>query len=92
MAHSLSAKKRVRQNTQRRTINRARKSRVKTEIKKFETALAGADVKAATEQFRTLVKRLDQTASKSTMHKKTASRKKSRMAKRLNAMAGKKSS
>ena len=49
MAHSLSAKKRVRQNTQRRTINRARKSRVKTEIKKFETALAGADVKAATE-------------------------------------------
>jgi small subunit ribosomal protein S20 len=88
VAHSLSAKKRVRQNIKRRAINRARKSQVKTQLKKFETAVASTDVKAATEQFRLLVKRLDQTAATSTMHKKTAARKKSRMAKRLNAMAG----
>jgi small subunit ribosomal protein S20 len=92
VAHSLSAKKRVRQNDRRRAINRARKSRVKTQIKKFETVLAGGDVKAATEAFRLLVKQLDQTAASSTMHKKTASRKKSRLAKRLNAVAAKKGS
>jgi small subunit ribosomal protein S20 len=92
VAHSLSAKKRVRQNDRRRAINRARKSRVKTQIKKFETVLAGGDVKAATEAFRLLVKRLDQTAATSTMHKKTVSRKKSRLAKRLNAVAAKKGS
>jgi len=87
VAHSLSAKKRARQNVKRRVVNRARKSRVKTQTKKFETALASGDVKAATEQFRLLVKRLDQTAATSTMHKKTASRRKSRLAKRLNATA-----
>lgn len=92
MAHSLSAKKRARQNLKRRAVNRARKSRVRTQTKKFETALAGGDVKAATEQFRLLVKRLDQTAATSTMHKKTASRKKSRLAKRLNTAAGRKPS
>jgi len=89
VAHSLSAQKRIRQNAKRRTINRARKSRVKTEIKKFETVLDGGDVKAATEQFRLLVKRLDQTAATSTMHKKTVARKKSRMAKRLNILTAK---
>jgi small subunit ribosomal protein S20 len=92
VAHSLSAKKRVRQNDRHRAINRARKSRVKTQIKKFETVLASGDAKVATEEFRLLVKRLDQTAATSTMHKKTASRKKSRLAKRLNAIAAKKDS
>ena len=86
MAHSLSAKKRVRQDLRKRAINRARKSRVKTQIKSFEKALASGDVKAASEQFRLVVKRLDQVSSTSTMHKKTAARKKSRLAKRLNAL------
>lgn len=89
MAHSLSAKKRVRQNEKRRAINRARKSRVKTQIKRFETALASGDVKATSEQFRLVAQRLDKVASTSTMHKKTAARKKSRLAKRLNALKAK---
>ena len=89
MAHSLSAKKRVRQSENRRMINRARKSRVKTQIKKFEAALAGGDAKAAAEQYRNTVKLLDQVSSTSTMHKKTAARKKSRLAKRLNALLAK---
>ena len=89
MAHSLSAKKRMRQNASRRTINRARKSQVKTQTKKFEMAMVAGDVEQAKEQYRLLTKKLDQTASTSTMHKKTASRRKSRLAKRLNALVAK---
>jgi len=86
VAHSLSAKKRVRQNAKRRTINRARKSQVKTQIKHFEAALENGDIETATEQFRLVTKKLDKTASTSTMHKRTAARKKSRLAKKLNAL------
>ncbi len=90
MAHSLSAKKRVRQNAKRRTINRARKSQVKTQIKHFETALSNGDVEAASEQYKLVSQKLDKTAATSTMHKKTAARKKSRLAKRLNSLKAKK--
>ena len=86
MAHSLSAKKRVRQNSKRRTINRARKSQVKTQIKRFEKALAEGDLKTAKEQFQQVVKKLDQVSSTSTMHKRTAARKKSRLAKKVNSL------
>ena len=89
MAHSLQSKKRVRQNTKHKAINRARKSQVKTQIKHFEDSLAKGDVTEATEQFRLLTKKLDTTASTSTMHKKTAARKKSRLAKKLNALKAK---
>ena len=90
MAHSLQAKKRAKQNVANRTINRARKSRVKTQVKHFEAALDAGDVEAATEQLRLVSQKLDKTASTSTMHKKTASRKKSRLAKQLNIMKAKK--
>ena len=86
MAHSLSAQKRVRQNEKRKMINRARKSRIKTQIKRFESALVSGDVAAAKEQFRLAVKRLDTVSSTTTMHKKTAARKKSRLARRLNSL------
>jgi len=89
VAHSLSAKKRVRQNTKRKAVNRSRKSQIKTQIKRFETALASGDVKAASEQYGLIVKKLDKTAATSTMHKKTVARKKSRLAKRLNALKAK---
>jgi small subunit ribosomal protein S20 len=90
VAHSLQAKKRAKQNVANRTINRARKSRVKTQIKHFEAALDAGDVETATEQLRLVSKKLDKTASTSTMHKKTASRKKSRLAKQLNKVKAKK--
>jgi small subunit ribosomal protein S20 len=89
VAHSLSAKKRVRQNEKARTLNRARKSQVKTQIKHLEAALAQGDVAVAKEQFRLVTMKLDKTAASSTMHKKTASRKKSRLAKRVNALLAK---
>ena len=90
MAHSLQAKKRAKQNVKRRTINRARKSQVKTQIKHFENALAKGDIESVSEQLRLVTKKLDKTASTSTMHKKTAARKKSRLTKRLNALKAKK--
>jgi len=86
VAHSLSAKKRVRQNAKRRVINRARRSQVKTQVKRFEAALSEGNVEKATAEFRATVKKLDKVASTSTMHKKTAARKKSRLAKKLNAL------
>lgn len=86
MAHSLSAKKRVRQNATARTRNRARKSMVKTQIKNLETALTAGDVSKAQEQFKALTIKLDKIASTSTLHKNTASRIKSRMARRVNAL------
>jgi small subunit ribosomal protein S20 len=90
VAHSLQAKKRLRQNAKRRSINRSRKSQVKTQIKRFEAALANGDVEAASEQYRLVSEKLDKTASTSTMHKKTAARKKSRLAKKLNSLKTKK--
>ena len=90
MAHSLQAKKRARQNAKRKTINRARKSQVKTQIKHFEAALSEGNMEAASEHYRLVTKKLDKTAATSTMHKKTAARKKSRLAKRLNALKAKK--
>ena len=89
MAHSLSAKKRIKQNTKRRMINRARKSRVKSQIKRFETALTSGDAQSAAEQLRQTARLLDKVSSTSTMHKRTAARKKSRLAKKLNALKAK---
>ena len=90
MAHSLSAKKRVRQNAKRRAINRARKSQVKTQIKHFEAALENGDVEAASKQYKLVAQKLDKVAATSTMHKRPAAREKSRLAKRLNSLKIKK--
>ena len=91
MAHSLSAKKRVRQNVKRRAINRSCKSAVKTQIKRFDAALAQADVETASEEYRQVVKKLDKAGSANTLHKNTAARNKSRLAKKLNELKAKKS-
>jgi small subunit ribosomal protein S20 len=60
---------------------------VKTQIKRFEEALDAGDQTKAQEMYRLLTKKLDTVAATSTMHKNTASRVKSRMARRLNAAA-----
>jgi small subunit ribosomal protein S20 len=92
VAHSLSAKKRVRQNAKKRTINHARKSQIKTQIKRLEAALSSGNIETAAEQFHLVARKLDKIAATSTMHKKTAARKKSRLAKRLNALKAQKGS
>jgi small subunit ribosomal protein S20 len=90
VAHSLQSKKRAKQNEKRRTINRANKSRIKTQIKRLEETLSSGDAEKASEQYKLLARKLDKTASTSTMHKKTAARKKSRLAKKVNALKAKK--
>ncbi|MCD6175227.1 MAG: 30S ribosomal protein S20 [Planctomycetes bacterium] len=86
MAHSLSAKKRIRQNAKRRVINRARKSVLKTEIKHLDTAIDASDTGKAKDQLKDLTRKLDQFSTTSTMHKNTAARIKSRMTRRVNAL------
>jgi len=86
VAHSLSAQKRIRQNQVRREQNRARKGAVKSQIRRFTDALRAKDVEKAEAEFRVVVKKLDQTAAKGTLHKNMVSRKKSRLAASLNRL------
>ena len=85
MAHSLSAKKRVRQNIKHRARNRARKMKIRDEVKTFITTLGAGDMKKAEEQLRKAVQVMDKIAVKGTIHKNAASRKRSRLTRRLNA-------
>jgi small subunit ribosomal protein S20 len=89
VAHSLSAKKRVRQNAKRRVINRGRKSVLKTQIKHLETAIDTGDTGTAKDQLKDLTRKLDQFSTTSTMHRNTAARIKSRMTRRVNTLAAK---
>ena len=86
MASSLSAKKRIRQNSKLRARNRWRKRQVKDAVKTFTDAVHDGDVGKAEETYRTATKTLDQVASTGTIHKNAAARSKSRLAKRLNAL------
>ena len=70
MAQSLQAKKRAKQNTKRRTINRACKSQIKTQIKHLEEVMSSGDSEKASEQYKLIARKLDKTASTSTMHKR----------------------
>ncbi|MCP4589982.1 MAG: 30S ribosomal protein S20 [bacterium] len=86
MAHGISSKKRIRQNLTRSTRNHARKQRLKTEVRKFNTAIHDRKVDDATAALVSVTKLLDQTAAKGTIHRNVASRRKSRLAKRLNKL------
>jgi len=83
VAHSLSAQKRVRQNEKRRLKNRAVKSEIKTEIKKFLGLVHDRNISGAKEHLLKVYKELDQDAAKGVIHKNTANRRKSRLAKAL---------
>lgn len=85
MAHSNSARKRIRQNDKRETLNRARKSQLKILKRKVVDAIRGGDVSGAEEHYKVLTKRLDQIAHTSTLHKNNVARIKSRYAKKVNA-------
>ena len=88
MASSLSAKKRMRQNEKRRARNRWRKAQVKDAVKTYSDALGAGDKAKAAEQLKTVYKKLDRVAAKGTIHKNAANRRKSRLAKKLNAVKG----
>ena len=89
MAHSLSAKKRVRQNIKRRARNRARKDQIKDQVKAFTAQLTAGKLDKAAEELTKTVKKLARIATKGTIHKNTAARKRSRLTKRLNAAEAK---
>jgi len=84
MANSESAKKRVRQNANRRAINRWRKNTYRDAIKDFRELILHGSVEACEAKLTELYKILDQTASNPAMHRNTASRYKSRLTSQLN--------
>lgn len=86
MPNTESARKRVRQSARRQALNLWRKRRVKTQVKAFLQALQERNIEAAETEYRKVVSVLDKVSSTSTMHKNTAARRKSRLARRLNLL------
>lgn len=86
MANHASAKKRIRTNARRNDVNTARKSRIRTFLKKVETAIAGGDAKAAAEALKVVQPELMRGVSKNIVAKNTASRKISRLNARIKAL------
>ena len=87
MANHTSAKKRIRRNARRAAINGARISRIRTFMKKVETAIASGDADAAREALRVAQPEIQRGVSRGVLHRNTASRKISRLAARVKAVA-----
>lgn len=87
MAHHLSAKKRIRRNEKRRVINHARISRVRTFVKRVESAIALGNQDAAKDALKLAQPEMHRGVSRGVLHKNTASRKISRLSKRIKSMA-----
>ncbi len=87
MANSPQAKKRVRQTARRTAVNRARRSRMRTFIRKVEEAIAAGDQTAAREALRVAQPEIMRGVGKRVVHKNTASRKVSRLNSRIRLMA-----
>jgi len=81
-----SAKKRLRQNIKHNLRNRAYRSALKTQMKKFLSVVKEGNAQVAQEELRLTVKKIDKGVVKGILHKNTASRKKSRLTKKLNQM------
>ncbi|UZK66265.1 30S ribosomal protein S20 [Sphingomonas sp. M1-B02] len=87
MANTPQAKKRIRRNDRRAEINGARVSRIRTFIKKVESALDSGDKAAAAEALAAAQPELMRGVAKGVLHKNTASRKFSRLNKRVATLA-----
>jgi small subunit ribosomal protein S20 len=86
MANHKSAEKRIRQTAKRTIVNKVRVSRIRTFVKKVETAIAAGDKAAATEAFKAAQPELQRGVGKGVVHRNTASRKISRLAHRIAAL------
>ena len=86
MAHTTSAKKRIRQNEKRRERNKAYKSEMRTAIKKFVQAAEAKDVEKAVELHANAVKVIAKLGQKGIIHKNQASRRISRITLKLNSL------
>lgn len=87
MANTPGAKKAVRKIARRTEVNKARRSRVRTFVRKFEEAIASGDAGAAKTAFVEAQSELMRAVSKGVVHKNTGSRKVSRLAAQLKKLA-----
>ncbi|WP_111428843.1 30S ribosomal protein S20 [Rhodobacteraceae bacterium DSL-40] len=87
MANSPSSKKRARQIERRTEVNKSRRTRMRTFIRRVEEAIASGDHDAAAEALRAAQPVIMRSVSKGIVHKNTASRKVSRLAHRVKALA-----
>ena len=87
MANHKSSKKRIIRNANRALINGARMSRIRTFVKKVETAIAEGDAGVAREALRQAQPEMQRGVSRGILHKNTVSRKISRLAARVKALA-----
>ncbi len=87
MANTPQAKKRARQNEKRFAVNKARRSRIRTYLRKVEEAIESGNKEAATVALREAQPELMRGVTKGVFHKNTASRKMSRLASRVKAIA-----
>ncbi|MDR3518617.1 MAG: 30S ribosomal protein S20 [Azospirillaceae bacterium] len=86
MANHKSAEKRIRQTERRTIVNRARVSRIRTFVKKVETAIETGDKEAAAAAFKDAAPELQRGVSKGVLHRNTVARKVSRLAQRIKAL------
>ncbi|MFC5991725.1 30S ribosomal protein S20 [Limoniibacter endophyticus] len=87
MANKVSAKKATRKIAARTEVNKSRRSRVRSFLRKVEEAIAAGDQQAASAALQAAQPELMRAANKRVFHQKTASRKVSRLANRVNAIA-----
>lgn len=87
MANTTSAKKATRKIARRTEVNKARRSRMRTFLRKVEEAIASGDKNAASEALKAAQPEIMRAAQKGVVHKNTASRKVSRLAHRIGALA-----
>lgn len=86
MANTPQSKKRARQTIRRTAVNKARRSRIRTYIRKVEEALAGGNADEAKEALRSMQPEIMRGVTKGVMHKNTAARKMSRLSARVKAL------
>jgi small subunit ribosomal protein S20 len=87
MANTKSAQKAVRKIERRTAVNKARRSEMRTFVRRVEAALAAKDAEGAASALKTAEPLVARAAQKGIMHKNAASRKISRLTKRVNALA-----
>lgn len=87
MANIQSAKKRIRRNARRADINGVRRSRIRTFIKNVEVAIAGGDAATAQTALQAAQPEMQRGVAKGLFHKKTVSRKISRMSQAIKSIA-----
>ncbi len=86
MAHSNSAKKRIRQNIVQRERNRGQKSALRSQVKKVRAAVEAGDAALAQSELALAMSKADRVAKKNILHPNTAARLKSKLSRAVNAM------